>query len=101
MIRGRKIQIANITMIRPSEGRTIDFEVLRKKIKYLILKVRYYQIILVIKIIMFDGEIASYFQKHLYELLSKGIEGLIDLRDNPGGSYDQVVKIADSLLLKD
>jgi carboxyl-terminal processing protease len=31
--------------------------------------------------------------------MKKGIEGLIiDLRDNPGGSYEQVVEIADSLL---
>jgi carboxyl-terminal processing protease len=100
MIRGKENTIANITMVRPSEGRTIDFEVLRKKIKISNIKSEILpDNIGYIKIIMFDGEIASYFQKHLYELLSKGIEGLIiDLRDNPGGSYDQVVKIADSLL---
>jgi carboxyl-terminal processing protease len=48
---------------------------------------------------MFDSEIAGYFEKHLSALQKQGMKSLIiDLRDNPGGSYDQVVKIADRLL---
>jgi carboxyl-terminal processing protease len=48
---------------------------------------------------MFDSEIARYFMNDLNSMKKKGIKGLIiDLRDNPGGSYEQVVQIADNLL---
>ena len=48
---------------------------------------------------MFDIEIAQYFDAELKKLISSGIKGLIiDVRDNPGGSYEQVIKIADRLL---
>ncbi|HHW30717.1 MAG TPA: S41 family peptidase [Clostridiaceae bacterium] len=100
MIRGKEGTICKITMLRPSEGRAIDFEIPRKRIKIANIKSEMLaDNIGYIKIIMFDSEIASYFQQHLYGLLKQGMKGLIiDLRDNPGGSYDQVVKIADILL---
>jgi carboxyl-terminal processing protease len=42
---------------------------------------------------------SEYFLNDLNSMLKKGIKGLIiDLRDNPGGSFEQVVRIADSLL---
>jgi carboxyl-terminal processing protease len=64
----------------------IKSEVLQDKIGY-------------IKLTMFDSDINRYFESELKKLQDKGIKGLIiDLRDNPGGSYEQVVDIADRIL---
>lgn len=101
-IRGRENTKVKITVYRQSENRSIDFDVMRKKIKEINItremlpdKIGY------IKIVMFDSDVAEYFEKYLNELLNKGAKSLIiDLRDNPGGSYDQVCKIADRLLPK-
>lgn len=100
MIKGQENTRVKITIYRPSEGRSIDFEMMRKRIK--IVNIRSEVLpgnIGYIKLIMFDSEIASYFEEHLNKLLAQGIKGLIiDVRDNPGGAYDQVVKIADRLV---
>ncbi len=101
-IRGKENTSVKITVYRPSEEKSIDFQVARKKIKITNItrellpdKIGY------IKLVMFDSDVADYFEKYLDELLRKGIKGLIiDLRDNPGGSYDQVCRIADRLLPK-
>lgn len=100
MIKGQENTKVKITVYRPSEGKSIDFDIIRKRIK--ISNIRSEVLpgnIGYIKIIMFDGEIAKFFEEHLNKLLAQNIKGLvIDLRDNPGGAYDQVVKIADRLL---
>lgn len=102
MIKGKEGTKVKITVYRPQEGKYIGFELVRKRIK--ISNIRSEIIddgIGYIKLNMFDSEIAAYFEKDLDTLLGKGIDGLIiDLRDNPGGSYDQVVAIADRLLPK-
>ena len=52
-----------------------------------------------IRISTFDRKTAEDFNTHLDELESKGIKGLIiDLRGNPGGLLNEVVKIADRIL---
>lgn len=52
-----------------------------------------------LKLNVFDEKSAKEFKQHLDSLLSKGAKGLIiDLRNNPGGSLDQCVEIADRLL---
>ena len=54
-----------------------------------------------IKLSMFDKDVAKDFASHLNKLTVKGIKGLIiDVRDNPGGNYREVVKICDMLLPK-
>lgn len=54
-----------------------------------------------IKIDMFTGDCASEFDEALKTLKSRGMRSLvIDLRNNPGGSLDDVVKICDLLLSK-
>ena len=100
MIKGQENTKVRITVFRPSEGRPLEFEMIRKRIKIVNIRSEMHEgKIGYIKIIMFDGDIAGEFENHLQRLLSDGIKGLIiDLRDNPGGSYDQVVKIADRLL---
>lgn len=102
MIRGKEGSTVKITVYRESAEKSLDFEVERRKIKVtnithnmLANKIGY------IKIIMFDSDVADYFEKYVAELLDRGMKGLIiDVRDNPGGSYEQVVKIADRLLPK-
>lgn len=102
MIKGTENTKVKISVYRPSEGKTIDFEMIRKKIKIVNIKSEVLQgDIGYIKIVMFDNEIGTYFEDHLNKLLSKKIKGLIiDLRDDPGGDYEEVVKIADRLLPK-
>ncbi|MCX7841702.1 MAG: S41 family peptidase [Clostridia bacterium] len=100
MIKGKENTVVKITVYRPSEGKSIEFEMVRKKIE--IVNIRSEVLpgnIGYIKLIMFDSHIARDFEKRLNELLAKGIKGLvIDVRDNPGGDYGQVVSIADRLL---
>ncbi|HHV99585.1 MAG TPA: S41 family peptidase [Clostridiaceae bacterium] len=101
-IKGPENTKVTVTVIRPSEGRTIDFEIIRKRVKYAI-NLRSEIIdgnIGYVKIVSFnDRNISSLFANELQKLIAKGIKGLvIDVRDNPGGYYDQVCKIADMLL---
>jgi len=52
-----------------------------------------------IRITMFDSKVSEEFENNLQNLLDQNIEGLvIDLRNNPGGSLYEVIKIADRLL---
>lgn len=100
MIKGVENTDVKITVLRPSEGRSIDFTMKRQKIKIVNIKSEVLPgNIGYIKISMFDNDIAKYFGTHLNDLLKKRIKGLIiDLRDNPGGDYGQVVAIADRIL---
>lgn len=100
MIKGKEDTKVKITVYRPSEGMYKDFVVTRKKIKVVNINSEIVDgNIGYVKITMFDSEIYKDFQQHLNELLKKNIKGLIiDLRDNPGGDYDQVSAIADRLL---
>ncbi len=101
MIKGPEGTPVTITVFRPSEGRNIDFTLTRKRIKAIINisstmltdKIGY------IKIRMFDNDIAKNFQKQLDKLLNQNMKGLIiDVRDNPGGSYEGVISIVDRLI---
>lgn len=100
MIKGTENTSVKLTVYRASEDKTINLEVTRKRIKTSNIKSEILEgNIGYIKLVMFDSEIAGYFKRDLDKMLSKGIKGLIiDLRDNPGGSYEQVVAIADRLL---
>lgn len=100
MIKGTENTKVRLTVYRPSEDKTLSFDVTRKRIKTSNIKSEILPgNIGYIKLVMFDSEIAAYFERDLDKMLSKGIKGLIiDLRDNPGGSYEQVTAIADRLL---
>ena len=100
MIKGKENTKVKITVYRPAEDNYRQFEITRKRIKASNIKSEIFDgDIGYIRLVMFDSEIAKYFKSDLDKLLKKGIKGLvIDLRDNPGGSYEQVVEIADSLL---
>ena len=100
MIKGKENTKVKITVYRPSEGKYLDFDVTRKKIKVVNINSEVIKDdIGYIRLSMFDSEINKDFQEHLNNLLKKKIKGLvIDLRDNPGGDYDQVSAIADRLI---
>lgn len=100
MIKGEENTKVKITVFRPSEGTYLDFDVTRKEIKIININSEVLQEnIGYIRITMFDSDIAKDFGTHLNKLLDQGIKGLIiDLRDNPGGDYDEVSAIADRLL---
>ena len=100
MIKGTEGTNVKITVYRQSSNQSLDFNILRKAIKVnniqsevLSNKIGY------IRISTFDSNIADYFDNHLSKLLTQNIKGLIiDVRNNPGGDYEQVVNIADRLL---
>ncbi len=100
MIRGPENTKVKITVYRPSNGEMLEFDLTRKKIKIANIKSRMLEDnIGYIRIVKFDSEINRYFNEHLNKLISNGMKALvIDVRDNPGGYYDQVVAICDRLL---
>lgn len=100
MIKGKEDTKVSITVYRPVEDRYLQFDIIRKRIKASNIKSEILEgNIGYTRLVMFDSEIAKYFMNDLNRIRKEGIKGLIiDLRDNPGGSYEQVVRIADSLL---
>ncbi|HBN85107.1 MAG TPA: S41 family peptidase [Clostridiales bacterium] len=99
-IKGAEGTDVSITVYRPSSLLHLDFTMTRKKVHIPSVKSETLEKdIGYIRITMFDTMVATDFYNELNALLKKGIKGLIvDVRDNPGGSYDQVVSIADMLL---
>ena len=108
MIKGEAGVAVAIGFYRPSDDTEHEFQIERREIKtenilshllytgeaegegapigYILIK-------------MFDGSAFEYFKRHLDTLLESEIEGLIiDLRGNPGGDFEETVKIADSLI---
>ena len=52
-----------------------------------------------IQLKLFDEDITQDFVSHVNKLISQGAKGLIlDLRNNPGGDYSQVVRMADIIV---
>ncbi|MCX7746185.1 MAG: S41 family peptidase [Clostridia bacterium] len=102
MIKGKENTEVKVTVYRTSDGKTYDYTLKRKKIKFInITSEMLPQNIGYIRIASFDHEIAKYFGEHLNALLNKGMKSLVvDVRDNPGGSLEQVIAIADRLLPK-
>lgn len=101
-IRGKEGTVVKVTVLRESESRLVELEITRKKIKEENIKSNILSNnIGYIRIVKFDSEIAKYFKERLAEMTEDGIRSLIiDVRDNPGGYYNQVVDIADMLLPK-
>jgi len=100
MIRGEENTIVKISMFRTSINKVVDFEITRKKLKTPNMEASVLSDdIGFIRIKDFDAEVANDFNINLNKMLLSGIKGLIiDVRDNPGGYYDQVVAIANRLL---
>lgn len=103
MIKGPENTETVLTILRESDGTTKDVPVMRRKIKALV-NIRSEMLdgnIAYIKLKMFDQNISKNFISQLNTLVKQGAKGLIiDVRDNPGGLYDEVVSLADRLLPK-
>ena len=99
-IKGPENTKVRITVYRPSVNDYLDFELERRVINISWISSEILENdIGYIYIRQFDDDIARDFETHLDELMAQGIKGLvIDLRDNPGGSYYQVVRIADRIV---
>lgn len=103
MIKGQENTETVLTILRQSENSTFDVRVVRKKIKA-IRNIRSEMLennIAYIKIKMFDENISENFISQLNKLVDQGAKSvIIDVRDNPGGLYNEVVSMADRILPK-
>ncbi|NLW02431.1 MAG: S41 family peptidase [Clostridiaceae bacterium] len=99
-IKGPPGTMVKITVFREEIKDYIDFDLTRQTINVSYISSRMLDDnIGYIRIKQFDNDISQDFRNHLNSLLAEGMKGLvIDLRDNPGGDYNEVVKICDMLL---
>lgn len=102
MIKGPEDTPVTVTIYRPSEIRSIDFDIIRKKITVQ-LNIRSEIIddhIGYIRLMSFmDRRIDREFKEHLANLKAEGIKSLIvDVRDNTGGLYTQTINIVDAIV---
>lgn len=101
-MKGKEGTKVNITIMRDGETKPLDFTITRRKIEvptieYKMLEDKIGYII----ISEFDKVTVSQFSKAVDELEDNGMKGLvIDVRSNPGGLLDAVVKMLDRLLPK-
>jgi len=101
-IKGPPGTVVKITVYREEIRDYIDFQVTRQAINVSYISSEILEDgIGYIRIKQFDNDISEDFRNHLNSLLARGIKGLvIDVRDNPGGDYREVVRICDMLLPK-
>ncbi|PYG88177.1 carboxyl-terminal processing protease [Ruminiclostridium sufflavum DSM 19573] len=103
MIKGEENTETVLTIFRESLNSTLDIKVVRKKIVAK-LNIRSEMLegnIAYIKLKMFDENISKNFISQLDKLTEDGAKSLIiDVRDNPGGLYKEVVDLADRILPK-
>lgn len=101
-IKGPENTTVDLTVYREGELEYLDYTVTRRKIETPTVS---YQIdenqIATIQIMEFDGVTLEQFEESLNQAKQDGMKGLVlDLRDNPGGSLQTVVKIANDILPK-
>ncbi len=96
-LEGTKVKI---TVIREGESDPLDFTITRAKIEVPTIEWQMLDNnIGYIIITEFDEITVTQFNKAISDLQKKGMKGLIvDVRDNPGGLLDSVVKILDRIL---
>lgn len=101
-IKGPPGTVVKITVYREDIKDYIDFNVTRQAINVSYISSEILKDgIGYIRIKQFDNDISEDFRNHLNSLMAQGIKGVvIDLRDNPGGDYREVVRICDMLLPK-
>ena len=102
-LRGKPHTHVRIGLLRPSDGRRLDLNLVREVIK--IVSVRGARILDgstgYIQIAEFSDHTGEQFDEVLNPLLKKGIDGLIiDLRNNPGGLLDSAVDVAEPFFRK-
>ena len=99
VMRGNKGESVKITVYRPSDSKTYDFNIKRDEVKAETIISKDLNGIGYIGITQFSEDTAKDFKKALLNLEKENIKGLIiDLRGNPGGIVDTSAEIADELL---
>ena len=102
MLRGQTGTAVRTKIFRPSENKTFEINIMREKIDIptVIHKV-FNKNIGYLQIISFDRNTHEQFLDAYKSIEKNNLKGLIiDLRNNPGGLLDVVVKIADELVPK-
>lgn len=101
-MKGEEGTKVNITILRDGDTKPLDFTITRKKIE--VPTIEYQMLedkIGYIVISEFDKVTVTQFTNAIDELEDSGMKGLvIDVRSNPGGLLDAVVKMLDRLLPK-
>jgi carboxyl-terminal processing protease len=100
-LKGPKGTIVNITVERPGENEPLHFAVERDEIPIYTIKYafRITSDVGYIRIAKFAETTGDELDRALEELEEETLSGLIlDLRDNPGGSLDQALRVSDSFL---
>ncbi|MDO4753430.1 MAG: S41 family peptidase [Bacillota bacterium] len=99
-IRGEVGTNVTITIYRPSTKETFDVTITRAMIVVKVVKSEMLEDgIGYLRLTQFDNHAYREFKDNLSKLVSQGAKGIVfDLRDNPGGSLDQCLKICDMLL---
>lgn len=101
-IKGAPGTSVKITVYRTSTNEYLDLVMKRQSINVSYISSEMLQDnVGYVRIKQFDSDIAVDFANQVNSLLAKGAKGLVfDLRNNPGGDYQEVVKICDMLLPK-
>ena len=101
-IRGKPDTEVKITVYRPGINDYVNLQMVRRVINLVYIESKIINDnIGYVQLKLFDEDIARDFANHVNDLIMSGAKGLIiDLRNNPGGSYTQVVAMADMLVPK-
>ncbi len=102
MMKGAEGTKVTLTILREGVEKPFDVTITREEIRLKTVKSQVVEgNIGYMRISAFDERTYADFNKALRSLSQSGIKGLvIDLRNNPGGLLDQVVKVADALMDK-
>lgn len=102
MMKGPEGTEVTLTILREEREEPFDVNITREQIRLKTVKSQIVENnIGYMRLSAFDENTYKDFGKELHELTKSGIDGLIiDLRNNPGGLLDQVVKVADALMDK-
>ncbi|HZZ19176.1 MAG TPA: S41 family peptidase [Opitutaceae bacterium] len=102
-LRGKPHTHVKVTLLRPSDGRHLDLDLVREVIKVESVRgARIYDGSTgYIQITEFSDHTGEQFDDALNDLLKKGIDSLvIDVRNNPGGLLDAAVEVAEPFFKK-
>ena len=96
---GEKGTEVEITILRPSTGKTKDLKIIRDEIKEETIIPKNLDGIGYLGITQFNEDTSKDFKRELEKLQGEGVTSLIvDLRGNPGGIVDTAAEVADVLL---
>jgi carboxyl-terminal processing protease len=94
-LRGKPRTHVRVGLLRPSDGKRLDLDLIREVVKVISVRPGY------IQVTEFSDHTGEQFDDALNGLLAKGIDSLvIDLRNNPGGLLDAAVEVAEPFFKK-